>query len=759
MSRKTPIILILFSSVCFTIFISVPAWTRLIQFGTDSSQIAKALNPAFPDLNSNSPVQFPGPLHPVPGPHLHSHWEGDPRWIGGINWGGETFFGSLGKGTEFIASYTSSVGDSDFVPVEIRFTSDTAQQSLCQVFRITEYGISGYDAVGTGIFPGSAWDISNPGSPRRINLCFTEWDDDTGPLPAPDFIWDPDDSGGPIYGKREYLFLMTSDYDSGARYAGQNLLDDSLDIMYAWWPKLETGHTLLESEPASLEILVDFFQHLQAVIGDQQISLSWEYTGPPAEGFLIYFGTATPPDSLLDSLPANTFAYLHTGLTNSVTYYYQLEALDSSGLSLGKSNLLTVTPLRVSENMTLLGHWSQGTFFTDLVGYVDGTGREYAVIGNGEGVSLVDIDTSPPQQVSYFVGGTYYTTDVAVYKNYVISINANGPTLIVDVSDVYNPVIVATLPPDGIGTHTCYVEGDYLYVMGTNGGPGVLEIFDISDPSAPVKTARVPANDYHDMDIRHDTLYACRIFGGGIDLLDISDKYNPTFISNFNYAGSGAHNIEISEDGKYAFVGDEIGSAGNWTRVFDISNPFNVVKVADLIVNPSTIAHNCYVKNGVLYLAHYLEGVRVWDVTNPLAPVEIAYYDTYPTSSSGYEGCWTAWPYLPSGRIIASDISNGLFVLAVDSSVIPCAAIPGDANGDFQLDLSDIVATVNYIFNKSGCAPLPVCWLSGLLCRGDWNGSGTITLGDVVRAINYIFSKPGGPWTPLTSGDCCQPAP
>jgi choice-of-anchor B domain-containing protein len=755
MLRKTFIILL--SCFCFTIFSSGPLWARLIQFGSDTGKTAKAMNPAFPDLNSNSPFQFPGPLHPVPGPNLQSEWVGTPRWMSGISWGGETFFNSIGKGVEFFVTYKSTVRDTDYVPVEIRFSSNPAEQSLCQTFRIADYGVSGYDATGAGTFPGSAWDISNPSSPRRLNLCFTEWDDGADPLPPPDFIWDPDGSTGPFYGKREYLLVMASDYDSGAMYAGKNVSDDSLDVMYIWWPKVESGHTLLESEPAWLKILIDYFQNFQATIGDQQVTLNWDYAGPGVSQFKIYFGISSPPDSLLDSLAANTFAYLHTGLTNSVTYYYQLEALDSNRLSLGKSNILTVTAFRVSENMTLLARWSEGSFFTDIVGYVDGNGREYAVIGNGEGVSLVDIDTSPPQQVSYFVGGTNYTTDVAVYQNYVISINANGPTLIVDVSDVYNPVIVATLPPDGVGTHTCYVEGDYLYVMGTNGGPGVLEIFDISDPSAPVKTARVPANDYHDMDIRGDTLYACRIFGGGIDILDISDKYNPTFISNFNYAGSGAHNIEISEDGKYAFVGDEIGSAGNWTRVFDISNPFNVAKVADLIVNPSTIVHNCYVKNGLLYIAHYTEGVRVWDVTNPLAPVEIAYFDTYPASGYGYEGCWTAWPYLPSGRIIASDISNGLFVLAVDSSVIPCAAIPGDADADFQLDLTDIVATVNYIFNKSGCAPLPLCWLSGLLCRGDWNGTGTITLGDVVRAINYVFSKPGGPWTPLTSGDCCQP--
>jgi len=87
----------------------------------------------------------------------------------------------------------------------------------------------------------------------------------------------------------------------------------------------------------------------------------------------------------------------------------------------------------------------------------------------------------------------------------------------------------------------------------------------------------------------------------------------------------------------------------------------------------------------------------------------------------------------------------------------PCAAKPGDANATNSYSLGDIIATVNYIFNKPGCTPTPLCWLSGLACRGDWNGSSTVTLGDVIQGVNFIFNKPGGPWTPVASGFCCQP--
>ncbi|OGC76184.1 MAG: hypothetical protein A2Z27_05825 [candidate division Zixibacteria bacterium RBG_16_50_21] len=84
-----------------------------------------------------------------------------------------------------------------------------------------------------------------------------------------------------------------------------------------------------------------------------------------------------------------------------------------------------------------------------------------------------------------------------------------------------------------------------------------------------------------------------------------------------------------------------------------------------------------------------------------------------------------------------------------------CSAKPGDANASNTYTLGDIISIVNYIFNKPGCVPTPVCWLTSLLCRGDWNGSGTVTLGDAIQGVNYIFTKPGGPWNALPSGVCC----
>jgi hypothetical protein len=83
----------------------------------------------------------------------------------------------------------------------------------------------------------------------------------------------------------------------------------------------------------------------------------------------------------------------------------------------------------------------------------------------------------------------------------------------------------------------------------------------------------------------------------------------------------------------------------------------------DPIVN--NIVHNPFFLGNGLFLSYYHDGIQVYDLTDPLNPIRIAYYDTYPqnTTYSSYYGAWGVYPYLPSGTIVASDINHGLFLL------------------------------------------------------------------------------------------------
>jgi hypothetical protein len=68
-----------------------------------------------------------------------------------------------------------------------------------------------------------------------------------------------------------------------------------------------------------------------------------------------------------------------------------------------------------------------------------------------------------------------------------------------------------------------------------------------------------------------------------------------------------------------------------------------------------------------MYAANYRSGLRVSDVSTPESPVEIAFFDTFPSSdSASFNGAWSSYPFLDSGTIIVSDIERGMFLLKVD---------------------------------------------------------------------------------------------
>lgn len=337
--------------------------------------------------------------------------------------------------------------------------------------------------------------------------------------------------------------------------------------------------------------------------------------------------------------------------------------------------ILSETEADASDSLYLWGNWHGRSGYGGSWGYVDSaTGDEYALICvRPQGVSIVDINTWPPQEVGFMPSITpgRDAKEVKIYRHYAIVVKENERIQIFNIADVTNPVQVSTIIPINSGSHNCWVEGNYLYVVG-NHGVGGLEIWNISNPANPgARVGQYNTYYYHDIDIRNDTLYAAAIYGQGIDVLDISNKANPTFITNWNYPGSGAHNIEISPDGQFAYVGDEIGTSGQWTRVFQISDIHDVQLVSQIVVNPSATAHNSYYKDGFLYIAHYTEGVRIWDVSNPFAPFEVARYDTYPGMGFGYNGVWNVYPFFPSGKVIASDMQTGLYVLQWGDFVCP----------------------------------------------------------------------------------------
>ncbi len=677
-------------------------------------------------------------LSAVGTPDIEASFNSASPWLSGINWGGTTFNGSLSAGKDF---FGSSLTDADLVPVQIIFSN--TDSTLCQTFRRD----LNYASNGVGVFPGTAWDMSDTANPRQLNIGFVE----AASMASPNFIWDP----GTNIGNREYVFIFLSSYDgTGTTYAGNNINSgaSSMDILFAFWPDIATGYTLLETLPATLDIGVFQVKNARVIPDTTENILTWRYDNPTPDHFNIYAGTTNPPP-LLTTVSGNIRSYTHSSLTTGIEYFYSIEAATISDSIVANSKQVSGITQMVYSNINLVGYLHEYNKYGDIWGYTDG-GTEYALLCVRDlGVSIIDITADPPVEVGFMnpTNPGVDSKDIKIYQNYAILVNESDNIQIFDLTDVTNPVLISTFTPDGGGTHNCIVEGNYLYVVG-NHGTGGLEIVDISNPFAPVEIGQFQPFYYHDIDIRNDTIIGTGIYGDGIDIIDVSNKSAPSLISRFNYAGSGSHNAEYSSDGTHVFIGDEIGSSGNHIRAFDISDPLNVSMVSEFIIDTNAVVHNSYIFNDTfLVIGHYTLGIRIWNVADPANPFEVAYYDTFLKDEFSYQGCWSVYPYFASGKIIASDMQSGLFVLEPTFLGSPscCIGDRGNVNGgpddgtlSGSIDISDVVFLVAYMFQGG---PPYTCEE-----EADINGTGggtPIDISDLVALIEFMFGG-GAPPAP-----------
>merc|ERR1712194_77442 len=79
-----------------------------------------------------------------------------------------------------------------------------------------------------------------------------------------------------------------------------------------------------------------------------------------------------------------------------------------------------------------------------------------------------------------------------------------------------------------------------------------------------------------------------------------------------------------------------------------------------------------------LITAYYSAGLRVFDVSNPIAPKEVGKLETWRDPNMdgdytraltvGYDGAWNVYTFLPSGKMLITDMKGGLFVFQLKKS-------------------------------------------------------------------------------------------
>lgn len=369
---------------------------------------------------------------------------------------------------------------------------------------------------------------------------------------------------------------------------------------------------------------------------------------------------------------------------------------------------------RVSH-MPLNEFSSRPSSANDIWGFVDlNNDREYALIGVSNGTVIVDVtDAENPSEVGWIRGATTTWRDVKVYQYHdgteykayaYVSSEAVQGLQIIDLNDLPNSVNELTsITSDFRTAHNVYIanvdyasglalEGmsPYLYVAGSDRSGGVFLTYDLASPESPALIAQGDQGYIHDgtslviTDARTAScagaVNPCELFvdfnENTVDIWDMSNKNSPNIISSTPYQQSGyTHSGWWSSDKNTIFIQDELDEVdfgfNTRMRALDISNLDNPRIVGTFTGTTKAIDHNGFTLGDYYYMSNYRRGLTVIDVSDVRNMKEVAFFDTFAVpeaNTANFNGAWGAYPYLPSGNILVSDIEYGLWVLRLNEN-------------------------------------------------------------------------------------------
>jgi len=349
----------------------------------------------------------------------------------------------------------------------------------------------------------------------------------------------------------------------------------------------------------------------------------------------------------------------------------------------------------------------KGIRMNDVWGWTDSeSGREFALAGRTNGTSFIEV-TDPENPV--YLGDLPMTEganaaswrDMKVYQHYVYVVADGSGQHGMQVFDLNHLLDVSepqTFAPDAYypdfgSAHNIVINEDtgFAYAVGVNSGGetcgGGLHMMDIREPLNPTfvgcfgheGTGRAGTGYSHDAqcvvyagpDTEHAGKEIC--FGGNetaVSIADVTDKSNPIAMSVAEYPSAGyTHQGWLSDDHEFFYVNDELDEVSGEqsrtrTMIFDVRDLDDPILVQEMLGTTASSDHNLYVQGNYMYQSNYNSGLRIFDISDPANPVEVAFFDVHPGSDdAGFSGSWSNYPYFESGTILVTGIESGLFML------------------------------------------------------------------------------------------------
>ena len=423
-----------------------------------------------------------------------------------------------------------------------------------------------------------------------------------------------------------------------------------------------------------------------------------------------------------------------------------------------------------SENVQLkswlpLGSLDGADTGNDCWGYVSESGREYALMGTSSSTVIVEI-TNPgdAQVVATLSGPNSLWRDIKTYGTYMYCVSEGGGGIqVFNLANIDNGN-VQTLNSAGSGSsHNVAIDtqSGFLYRTGANNDG--LRIYSLANPAAPTEVGQWSDRYTHDAQIVTYTdgpyagrqiAFCCGGFNNGwndtgLTIVDVTNKSNPFVVGQSYYSGAQySHQGWLSEDRTLFYLNDELDEQNNGilttTRVLNVEDLSNPYLTSTFTSGSTSIDHNLYTHNGMIFEANYRSGLRVFDASNPTNPVQYGYFDTYPSNdNASFNGLWNVYPYFPSGTVIGSDLESGLFVWELgilDPCTLPIGTCATDVTGDGLVNVADLLGVID---NWGDCGD------GTYRPDGDVDGNCCVDVSDLLAIVDGWGSEC------VVTGACC----
>ena len=335
-----------------------------------------------------------------------------------------------------------------------------------------------------------------------------------------------------------------------------------------------------------------------------------------------------------------------------------------------------------SLNVKLLCNWRDtanapvnggGQHWNDVWGF-SWKGKEYAAIGGTNGAHIIDVDDCAER--AFLPGRTkgVIHRDYKTYGHYLYAVAEEGIGTMQVFDFSYLPdslhLVWESEPRELANSHKIFIDTAKAklycasaYVLGT--GHMNLMVYSLANPAQPeLITVINEFDNTHDLYVRNDTAWCSNGFSGYL-ALDMSKLPAVNIIGgliNYPYKGYN-HSSWMGYDHIGVMVDETFGKP---VKVIDARNP-EVIEVLSTFAprgtDTTSIPHIPYLLGHYAFVSYYMDGLQIYDISDPRNPVRAGFYDTYPQpDGQKYAGVWGVYPYLPSRRILASDMQTGLYV-------------------------------------------------------------------------------------------------